>query len=77
MVARYYLYQKYVHLFIFSLCTIIPLPPADVLRKGSGTLCELLLMVQAFEGNIVCPNKEKQEHTKFYRGSNPWPLASA
>jgi hypothetical protein len=33
-------------------------PRRDVLRKGSGTLCELLLMVQAFEKNIICPNKQ-------------------
>ncbi len=44
-VATYYLYMKYVHPFIFSLCTIIPLGPDDVLRKGTGTLCEMLLMV--------------------------------
>jgi DNA polymerase epsilon subunit 1 len=44
-VATYYLYFKYVHPFIFSLCTIIPMNPDDVLRKGSGTLCETLLMV--------------------------------
>ena len=40
-VATYYLYDKYVHMFIFSLCTIIPMGPEDVLRKGSG---ELFLM---------------------------------
>jgi hypothetical protein len=28
--------MKYVHPFIFSLCTIIPMNPDDVLRKGSG-----------------------------------------
>lgn len=44
-VATYYLYMKYVHPFIFSLCNIIPLTPDEVLRKGSGTLCEILLMV--------------------------------
>lgn len=53
-VATYYLYiapntkfryMKYVHPFIFSLCNIIPLNPDEVLRKGSGTLCEVLLMV--------------------------------
>lgn len=44
-VATYYLYMKYVHPFIFSLCNIIPLNPDEVLRKGSGTLCETLLMV--------------------------------
>lgn len=58
-VATYYLYMKYVHNFIFSLCTIIPLSSEDVLRKGSGTLCEMLLMVEAYKGNIICPNKEK------------------
>ncbi|EQC32684.1 hypothetical protein SDRG_09658 [Saprolegnia diclina VS20] len=57
-VATFYLYDKYVHLFVFSLCTIIPLGSEDVLRKGSGTLCEALLMVEAYEGNIICPNKQ-------------------
>lgn len=45
-VATYYLYMTYVHPFIFSLATIIPMPPDEVLRKGSGTLCEMLLMVE-------------------------------
>ena len=45
-VATYYLYMKYVHPFIFSLCNIIPLCPDEVLRKGTGTLCETLLMVR-------------------------------
>lgn len=44
-VATYYLYMKYVNPFNFSLCSIIPLNPDEVLRKGSGTLCETLLMV--------------------------------
>jgi hypothetical protein len=49
-VATYYLYVKYVHNFIFSLCTIIPMSADDVLRKGSGTLCEMLLMVEVSKG---------------------------
>ncbi|CAH8489755.1 unnamed protein product [Schistosoma turkestanicum] len=44
-VTTYYLYMKYVHPFVFALCTILPLNPDDVFRKGSGTLCEALLMV--------------------------------
>lgn len=32
--------------------------PDDVLRKGSGTLCETLLMVEAFVKNIIYPNKQ-------------------
>ena len=46
-VSTYYLYMTYIHPFIFSLATVIPMPPDEVLRKGSGTLCEGLLMVQA------------------------------
>ena len=58
-VATYYLYMKYIHPFIFALCTIVPMEPDEVLRKGTGTLCEALLMVQAFHGNIVFPNKQE------------------
>ncbi|KAL1117393.1 hypothetical protein AAG570_004719, partial [Ranatra chinensis] len=64
-VATYYLYMKYVHPFIFALCTIIPMEPDEVLRKGSGTLCETLLMVEAFRANIVFPNKEETELNKL------------
>ncbi|EDV21734.1 uncharacterized protein TRIADDRAFT_30078 [Trichoplax adhaerens] len=64
-VATYYLYMKYVHPFVFSLCTIIPMKPDEVLRKGSGTLCETLLMVQAYQANIIFPNKQETILTKF------------
>lgn len=67
-VATYYLYMKYVHPFIFSLCNIIPLNPDEVLRKGTGTLCEMLLMVQAFKGNILLPNKHTDPLERFYKG---------
>lgn len=68
-VATFYLYDKYVHLFVFSLCTIIPLGSEDVLRKGSGTLCEALLMVEAFNGSIICPNKQSSAATEtFFKG---------
>jgi DNA polymerase epsilon subunit 1 len=67
-VATYYLYEKYVHLFIFSLCTLIPMGPEDVLRKGSGTLCEALLMVQANNLDIICPNKQMDPLAKFHKG---------
>ncbi|XP_059627348.1 DNA polymerase epsilon catalytic subunit A-like [Cornus florida] len=65
-VATYYLYMMYVHPFIFSLATIIPMPPDEVLRKGSGTLCEMLLMVQAYKANVICPNKHQSDPEKFY-----------
>ena len=67
-VATFYLYTTYVHNFIFSLCTIIPMDPEDVLRKGSGTLCEALLMIEAFRGNIVCPNKQVDQLESFHEG---------
>ena len=83
-VATYYLYMKYVHPFIFSLCNIIPLCPDEVLRKGSGTLCETLLMVcsiipfdtlyanlkqvEAFRGNIIMPNRHEEAYGNMYDG---------
>ncbi|XP_062100589.1 DNA polymerase epsilon catalytic subunit B-like [Humulus lupulus] len=65
-VSTYYLYMTYVHPFIFSLATIIPMSPDEVLRKGSGTLCEMLLMVQAYKANVICPNKHQSESEKFH-----------
>ncbi|KAF9594988.1 hypothetical protein IFM89_035761 [Coptis chinensis] len=65
-VSTYYLYMTYVHPFIFSLATIIPMPPDEVLRKGSGTLCEMLLMVQAYKANVICPNKYQADLEKFH-----------
>ncbi|KAL9143406.1 hypothetical protein ABFS82_14G234200 [Erythranthe guttata] len=66
-VSTYYLYMTYVHPFIFSLATIIPMPPDEVLRKGSGTLCEMLLMVEAYKANVICPNKHQSDPEKFYK----------
>ncbi|KAJ0021042.1 hypothetical protein Pint_31936 [Pistacia integerrima] len=66
-VATYFLYMTYVHPFIFSLATIIPMAPDEVLRKGSGTLCEMLLMVQAYKANVICPNKHQSDSEKFYK----------
>ncbi|KIY72932.1 hypothetical protein CYLTODRAFT_485908 [Cylindrobasidium torrendii FP15055 ss-10] len=67
-VATYYLYMKYVHPFIFSLCNIIPLCPDEVLRKGTGTLCETLLMVEAYRGKIIMPNRHDEAHGHMYEG---------
>ena len=68
-VATYYLYMKYVHGFIFSLATVIPMSPDEVLRKGSGTLCESLLMVEAFNANVICPNKQVDDMSATYEGA--------
>lgn len=37
------------------------MPPDEVLRKGSGTLCEQLLMVEAYRANVICPNKHQSQ----------------
>lgn len=66
-VATYYLYTNYIHAFIFSLCTIIPLPAHSVLRKGTGTLCEALLMAEAARAAIIAPNKTLEREEKFYK----------
>lgn len=84
--------MKYVHPFVFSLCNIIPLNPDEVLRKGSGTLCETLLMVrapssnssssggeltlpaadllqvEAFQSNVIFPNRHVESHNSMYDG---------
>lgn len=67
-VCTYYLYMRYVHPFIFSLCNIVPLPPEDVLRRGSGTLCENLLMKEAYQQDILCPNKHQTTDENYYDG---------
>lgn len=60
--------MKMIHDFIFALCTIIPTYPDEVLRRGSGTLCENLLMAQAFRGNIIFPNKQQENPEQYYNG---------
>ena len=57
-----------IHDFIFALCTIIPTYPDEVLRRGSGVLCEYLLMAQAFRGNIIFPNKQVEDKERYYQG---------
>lgn len=67
-VATYFLYKKQIHDFLFSLCTIIPCSGDEVLRKGSGTLCENLLMAEAYRVGIIFQNKKKESTEKFYNG---------
>ncbi|ORM39971.1 DNA polymerase epsilon catalytic subunit A [Babesia sp. Xinjiang] len=66
-VATYYLYMKYIHSFTFALCYIVPLPPNDVLRQGSGTLCENLLMAEAYANGVLFPNKHQQAGIRYFR----------
>ena len=66
--STYYLFKKYIQDFILALCTVIPTQGDEVLRKGSGTLCELLLMAEAFSANVVFPNKHQEEQIQFHNG---------
>ena len=67
-VATYYIYMKLVHPFIFSLCNIIPMNPDDVLRKGSGTNRQTLLMAEAYRVNIIFPNKGGEHFGSMFKG---------
>ncbi|OHT04305.1 DNA polymerase epsilon catalytic subunit A [Tritrichomonas foetus] len=66
--ATYYLYIIYVHPFIFSLTTIIPMNSDDCLRRGTGTLCESLLMDRAYKAGIIFPNKSKGMGISYWNG---------
>lgn len=66
-IATYLLYYKYVHPFIYSLCTLIPLSPSDVLSKGSGTLCESLLIAESWNYMVLIPSK-RIENEIYYDG---------
>ena len=65
--STYHLYLKHVSPFLFSMCTIIPYNIDCVLRKGTGTLCEALLMAEAHRKNILIPNKTGSLSEKFYQ----------
>ncbi|MES1901878.1 MAG: hypothetical protein MHPSP_000053 [Paramarteilia canceri] len=64
-VATYYLYIKYIYPFTFALGTIIPTTLDNIARKGSGTLCEMLLMNQAYLANVIFPNKKQNDDEKY------------
>lgn len=68
VVATYYLFMRYVQPFIFSLSTLIPMPPVSVLVKGSGALCEALLLVEAYKGGILIPNKKREAKLADHNG---------
>ena len=67
-VATFFLYMKHIHGFIFALASIIPMFPDEVLRKGSGTLCQNLLMAQAYNRMIIFPNKKIEDIDKYHKG---------
>ncbi|OEH78711.1 DNA polymerase family b protein [Cyclospora cayetanensis] len=66
-VATYLLYEQFIHSFVLAMSSIIPMNPEMVLRQGSGTLCESLLMAEAFAGSVLFPNKHKPELMKYWR----------
>ncbi|WEL39693.1 DNA polymerase type-B epsilon [Encephalitozoon hellem] len=67
-VATYFLYTKYVQPHIFSMCSLIPLPPASALCQGSGTLCEALLISEASEYKVIIPEKRRERKIQEHNG---------
>ena len=67
-VATYYLYLKYVHSHIFSVSSIIPLPPVQILCKGAGTLCESLLLAESQIYKILVPTRKRLSGLEYYNG---------
>lgn len=67
-VATYFLYLKYVHSHIFSVCSLIPLPPVQILCRGAGTLCESLLLAESVNYKILVPAKKKTDGLQYYEG---------
>lgn len=65
-VATYHLYMKFVHSHIFSLCSLIPYPPDKTLTKGSGSLCESLLITQANSYDVVVPSVKRLNGLQHY-----------
>ncbi|CAJ0840170.1 8436_t:CDS:10 [Entrophospora sp. SA101] len=55
VVATYILFEKCIKSFIFSLSSIVPLNPDEILRQEKELLCETLLMVNAYNSNILIP----------------------
>ncbi|KAL1543144.1 DNA-directed DNA polymerase [Salvia divinorum] len=66
VVSTYNLYMTHVHPFIFSLSTIIPMPPDEVLREKSAVVFERLLMAQAYRANVIYPNKQQSDPEIFH-----------
>ena len=53
-VATYYMYMKYVHPFVFALCTVIPMEPDSVLRKGSGKCLSQRVSYETLLSSDLC-----------------------
>eukprot|EP00917_Polyrhabdina_sp_WS-2016_P013570 GHVP01029742.1.p1 GENE.GHVP01029742.1~~GHVP01029742.1.p1 ORF type:complete len:1499 (+),score=286.83 GHVP01029742.1:49-4497(+) len=64
--STYYLYLSQVSSFIISMANILPYNIDDVLRKGTGTLCEGLLMIEAHKKDILIPKKSRDTEQKFH-----------
>lgn len=67
-VATYFLYTKYVQPHVFSICSLIPLPPTSGLCQGSGTLSEALLISEAVSYGVLIPERRREGKMQEYRG---------
>lgn len=67
-IATFHLYYKFVHPHIYSICSLIPTPPVQALCKGSGTLCEALLISEAISYGVLIPPRKKIDGLEYYEG---------
>lgn len=67
-VATYFIFTKFVLPHIFSLSSLLPYPPHEVMYLGTGTLCEALLITEAARSNLLIPKREKSNCLKFEDG---------
>ena len=61
--------HPYLPLPSFTLPYLLLSPSQSLSSLSTGTLCEALLMVEAFKGNLVCPNKQNDPLESFHEVS--------
>ncbi|KAK6090615.1 hypothetical protein P3W45_000338 [Vairimorpha bombi] len=67
-VATYFLFIKYVQPHVFSLSSILPYPPVKILCTGSGSLCEALLIIEAYNYALLIPKEKRKDFLEIYNG---------
>lgn len=61
VVATSLLNEKFVETFVYALGSIVPMNPDDILRSGSGSLCEAAILAKARATGINIENKPPSE----------------
>lgn len=67
IVATYLLNQKFVENFIFALGSIVPLTPDNLLRKGTGSICDTGMLALAKKTHIKIENKPPERSSLLFK----------